>query len=201
MKKALLAIPMLLASAAYADTINLVGVNGVTDGPDYVLPYYLSINGAAPIPADCYDFFHDSYIGQTWIANIFSLNEAIQFGQFSKFPNAAIGYMEIAILNTFTYGTPGQQIDLQHTIWNIFDPIFTVDAGMQADLAEADALLDTFNYSHTLFVEGLPDQAFVVTDTSIVPTPQAPEPSTWFLVGAGIVLITVSKCKSFQERN
>src|ERR1700689_931072 len=70
---------------AFADsvTITLTGAGPANDGPDYVLPYQLTIDGQGPYDADCYDFFDNLNLGQSWQANELSLNQAATSGAFS----------------------------------------------------------------------------------------------------------------------
>src|SRR5258707_115501 len=116
-----LALALPLSATCFATTVavTLESVNGANDGSDYVLPYELSINGALT-PADCYDFFHDVYVGETWTADVLTLDEAITHGQFSQRTNAASGYREIAVLRSFTFATTAEQIAIQHVMWNVF---------------------------------------------------------------------------------
>jgi hypothetical protein len=203
-------------TTAYADsvTVTLAGVGPVNDGVDYVLPYQLTINGQGPYNADCYDFFDNVNLGQSWQAIELTLNQAATSGAFSGASGHGVGsnaladYQEVAWLSAQATPTPQSQMDLQHTIWNVFDPgAFGVTPGMQqilGNLATAQASsYNGFSFANFLFLEattgnpgdGTFPQAFVI-DTNGNTTgsnPIAPEPDSVVLLGIGVALIAVSR--------
>ena len=65
-------------------TVTLAGVGPVNDGVDYVLPYVLTIDGQGPYDADCYDYFDNVNLGQSWQANELKLNQAAASGAFQR---------------------------------------------------------------------------------------------------------------------
>lgn len=196
-------------------TLTLTGVGPVNDGLDYVLPYELTINGQGPYDADCYDFFDNVNLGQSWQAIELTLNQAAASGAFSGTSGHGVGsnaladYEEVAWLSAQAAPTPQSQVDLQHTIWNVFDPgAFAVTTGMQqilGNLATAQASsYNGFSFANFLFLEattgnpgdGTFPQAFIINDTGENITgsnPIAPEPDSVVLLGIGVALIAISR--------
>ena len=201
---------------AFADsvTVTLTGAGPVNDGVDYVLPYQLTIDGQGPYDADCYDFFDNVSVGQSWDSNELTLNQAATSGAFSGTSGHGVGsnaladYEEVAWLSAQATPTSQSQVDLQHTIWNVFDPgAFAVTTGMQQildNLAAAQASsYNGFSFADFLFLEaptGSPGdgnfpQAFII-DTGRDTTgdnPVAPEPGSVVLLGIGVALIAISR--------
>lgn len=194
-------------AALYADSVNVtfMGAGPVNDGVDYVLPYQLSINGGVPFDADCYDYFDQIVTGQSWLANELDLSQAAASGAFSSFPNALTGYEEVAWLSAQATSNPQDQVDLQHVMWNVFDPgSFSTTTGMQAylDNWEANGLgLDSSYYSNYVFLEaadGTPGdgsfpQTFVFPTTGNTNTTSgSPEPDSMVLFSIGLSLIAIA---------
>lgn len=197
-------IPLLFLSALLANatpvTIQLTGTSGISDGADYVLPYFLSINGGAPISAGCYDFSDQVTVGQVWQANELTLTQAVSTGQYSSDPNALEDYEMVGVLASMSTATAQDEIDLQHDLWNVFDPdTFTPDAGMSTYLATATAELPTFNFSGTEYLEGaIPgNQAFVIHNDTLR-FPDSPEPGTILTAGIGLMLALVAMHKNYR---
>jgi len=197
-------------ATVYADsvTVTVTGAGPVNDGVDYVLPYQLSINGGVPFDADCYDYFDHIVTGQSWLANELNLNQAAGVGgsgAFSGTPNALTGYEEVAWLSSQATPAPQDQIDLQHDIWNVFDPgSFGVNNGMQAYLDNWQANgpgLDSSYYSNYVFLEaaaGTPGdgsfpQTFVFLATGNPDiNPVSPEPDSMVTIAVGLSLIAIA---------
>jgi hypothetical protein len=208
-KSWLVSIPLLLFTGAvgWADslTVQVTGV-GPSDGSHYVLPYLLNIGGfdAAGI---CYDFFDEISINQTWQANLLTLDAAQNGGQFSGVNNALVGYEEVAWLasNWFTQSlTAGDQVDLQHAIWDVFDPgaiTLPDDPFLTTLLANESTGINGFDYSRYRFLEAVPAngtlaQSFVLYVPGSGQNPSdTPEPGTVTVVAIGLVLIGVSRMK------
>lgn len=191
-----------LAIGLQAAPVSVTFVNGgsVNDGSSSVLPYQIKINNVA-ITATCYDIYDHVTDGQMWTANLLTLGEAATTGFFSTVANAYAKYQSIAWLSAQTYSTAQNQIDLQHDIWNVFDPgTYTVTAGMQTYLNALTVAQNNnyagFNFGTFRFLEqvgGVPGngstaQAFVVGG-------QAPEPGTIAMLAGGLLLIGVGTRK------
>lgn len=199
-----ISIPALLVTGALlsADslTVQLTGV-GPSDGAYYVLPYELSIDGVE-FPAICYDFLDEVSMNQTWSATEMSLAEAQSVGQFSDSGNSGIGYEEVAWLSSLWFAetlTTGDQIDLQHAIWNVFDPgafILPGDPYLSAVQAEEAGGMAGLDYADYEFLEAIPDngtraQAFVLYDPGSSPAETA-EPGGAVLLSIGLALLGIS---------
>lgn len=189
---ALLFFTSLLASAEVV-TVQLTGTSGVSDGADYVLPYQLSINGAASIGADCYDLFDVVFVGESWTANEFTLAQVLVDGQYAGDVDATENYELAGIFSTLATTSPQDQIDLQHDFWNLFDPgSFVPNTGMSAYLATAESQLGTFDFANTRYLEGVSGtspavQAFVINKTDTLEFSDSPESGTALLMGIGLV--------------
>lgn len=201
-------------------TVELTGVNGVNDGQYYVLPYDLTIdNAAANIQAICFDALHDVSIGQTWQAYDLTLSQAASEGVFSG-PGALQGYETVAYLASWFFTdsvnmTPQNQVDLQHAIWDVFDP-----NGFPLPAPGTDAFLDTvltgestgianLEPSDYSILSAIPDANGNQVQSFIIYTPVgqghalslSPEPGTLFPLFTGVLLIAVAKIKRRTLRN
>lgn len=214
LKSILIASPVLFLTVASlsANTIavTLSGDGPVNDGVDYVLPYQLTIGGVE-IDAVCYDFFDEIQLGETWQANELTLDQAATAGQYSGVNNALTAYEDVAWLSSQATPTAQSQIDLQHTIWNIFDPgQFSVTTGMgdyMRELAAAQSGFSDSGFASYSFIEapgnsgtnGHP-QAFVI-QLAGGQTGQgsSPEPDSIVLLIVGLGLIGVPTIQHFRR--
>ena len=191
---------------ASADTIQFTGVpTGVNDGVYYVTPYQITINGA-PQLVTCYDTLDDVNFGDTWQANILTMNQAASTGYFSG-PNALAGYQRVAWLDGQSYSTQAQQVGLQHAIWNVFGAAPTttpeeLQYEAAADIAQSNGYAG-YDFSGFRFVDQVggvaghmgTEQGFVFeqistpTGTSGGPVPAVPEPNSFALWICGLLLI------------
>lgn len=190
----LVAAVLILGFSVQADTVAVTYVDaptGVNDGPDYVLPYVLNVNGTA-VDATCYDIFDNVSGGQSWTANELTVNQAATTGQFRSYAGGALtGYEEVGFLSQQVTSSAQNQIDLQHDIWNVFAPdTYSVTTGMQAylNLLTTAAYTD-FSFSSVRFLEDVNQttgraQAFVID-----PPAATPEPETIVLTGVGMLLL------------
>jgi len=221
-KSLFISLPALLFAGTIlsADSVivTLTGAGPVNDGNDYVLPYELSIDGL-PVSADCYDFFDEVQQGQTWQANELTLAEAASYGQFSGLNNALVDYEDVAWLSSQATPTQQSQIDLQHAIWNVFDPgQFGITPGMayyltSLALAQPYFANDSFaNFDNYTFVEAIPSpdsslpQAFVIQSGSAGGGGQSggspsPEPDATFLLTVGLAMIAFSRLCAWGRKN
>lgn len=159
-------------------TLTGVGTNGALGGA-YIGPYVGTIN-TVTTPLICDDFFDDSYIPESWTADVYSIsNFASDFGN-STSPSALTGYEEVAWLSQqLTDQSSGQATylacpvgdncagDIQYAIWAVFDPAALGEIG-GTDLKNANAWLSaaqsqysTGNYSNVSIYT--PDSHYSVT--------------------------------------
>ena len=180
---------ILLITAAVtvqAATVQLVSAGPANDGAYYVLPYNLSVDGVH-YDAACYDFYGTEAVGQTWQADVLTLDQAQSSGRFSSVAGSAQKYQDVALLMSLYPGA--NQVELQHLIWSVFAPgaFPYLSSTMVALRQQADELRVGFDYSGYRFVEGTGVQPFVI---NIVP-----EPSTgWIFLGLGLVLYSRADC-------
>jgi hypothetical protein len=71
----LVAVAVMFALPAAADTVTLTGVGGNNSGGVYTVPYYMSVNGGATQVVMCDDFTHDVQVGESWNARIIGFGD------------------------------------------------------------------------------------------------------------------------------
>jgi PEP-CTERM motif len=187
-----------LSTQSPADTLQLTGVGGTSAAGVYTGIYSLTDNGK-PMLAFCDDFDTETYIGESWTANAYSVEDLVDLkfatdaGALSS--NSLKDYQAAIYLGQLLMNTPSsdpQQIDdLSFAIWGIFSPSARASAGYDtAALAFDDAALGR-NYGPNQYgswVIWTPDpanssQEFVV--------PSAPEPTSLLLFGSGLLGLAV----------
>lgn len=160
------ALLLFLASATmYAESVTLTSVNGASQAGFYVSPYYLSIDGAAPLEAWCVDFQDAAFVGETWTVDI---------GSGGYFPSS--DYPELFGIIQAELNDPSPNlVGYQLALWGVTDPAqFGTPSGVYlAD--ESTPLTASFEVVDGIGCTvgaGCP-QEFVVD------SPAAPEPATW----------------------
>ena len=177
---------------------------GVSDGPDYVLPYAITVDGSA-VSAICYDIFDNIVNGQTWSADELTLDQMATndfFGPSS--PDTFEKYKEIAWLSFQSYTSAADQIDLQHNIWNVFGgnpyTVNTLPDSYSAALAVAKATsfagTDFSNVAFLVPVDSAaghaPGQAFIIDPPGAQnANVTAPEPGSIVMLGGGLAMIAI----------
>ncbi len=116
------------APSASADSFVLTsGGSNVAYGI-YIGPYTATVNGVAGTQVICDDFAHDSYVPESWTANVTNASSpgTTQNTTFWSVGSVAAGkdYDEIAYLSLQLLGTSStsQRDAIQYAIWSIFDP-------------------------------------------------------------------------------
>lgn len=192
----LFALLSLVAAAGMANASVLVTLNGYpagqTDGQYFIGPANLTIAGVE-YSAVCYDAFDAAAIGQSWQADVFGMIDLSAGAYFINQPNYATKYEQVSYLSTlFSPANESQWIDLQHTIWSVFDPAaFTADPTLIA--AANAAIAGGYDFSPFRYIDSPPGsnplvQGFVVDNPNIGLT-GSPEPATWFMICSGVLLM------------
>ncbi len=187
----------LVAAAGMANASVLTTLDGYpagqTDGQYYIGPATLTIGGVE-YSGICYDALDQAAIGQSWQANVYGM---VDLGAGAYFTNQPVnqyttGYEQVSYLSTlFTPGNVAQWVDIQHTIWSVFDSAYTADPTL---IAEANnAIKGGYDFSAFRYIDSPPGsdplvQGFIVDNANIGLTPQ-PEPATWFLFCSGFLLL------------
>ena len=198
-KSALLyAVFSIVATIGLANASSVVTLNsypaGITDGQSYVGPASLTIDGVQ-YSGVCYDALDDVSLFQTWNANVYGMVDLSAGAYFTDLPVSqyTTGYQQISYLSTlFTPANESQWVDIQHTIWSVFDPTgYIADASLIA--AANAAIASGYDFSSFRYINSPPGtdprvQGFVVNSADIGLTPE-PEPATWFLLCSGVLLM------------
>ena len=195
-----------LSSQAETVQVAFVGYDTyVQNGQYYVLPYQLNVDGTV-IDATCYDIFDDVNVGQTWEANVLTVDQAAANGQFSSwfgdYSDALNAYERVGFLSHQATYSAQDQIDLQQDIWNVFAPgTYGVTTGMQGYLnLLTTAAFANFDFNTVRFLEEVNQgsgraQAFVID-----PSAGTPEPGTVMLLGTGLLLVGVGRIRRKSVR-
>ncbi len=198
---------LFLAPTALADTATMLltgaGDNGALGGV-YIGPYTVTINGVST-SVICDDFDDESYIGETWTANVTTLS-SLGGTKWVDLGNSTNLYEEAAWLSlNLLSASPGQAGDIQFAIWALFDPnaVNGLSAGDQANVQWwindaqgqtftsgefANILIYTADISDPIRCDGdycanTPPQEFIVA---------TPEPSAFILMLIGLMAIAVA---------
>jgi hypothetical protein len=206
-----------LAPAAFADTtasMVLTGagnnsLNGVLIGP-----YTATINGTST-PVICDDYAHESYIPESWTANVSSLSNLSKTNN----PGQTTLYDEVAYLTLELLSAPKnslQAAEIQYAIWDVFDPQAFTDLKnfSTTDYNAANWYLTDAenNYSSLTsaqlagFVLYTPNTSFTIScgNNSCANSPPqefivyTPEPSTVLLFGLGLAGLFLLKRRQTQ---
>lgn len=115
------------APAAHADTVSmdLTGVgNGASDYGVYLSPYTATVNGVANTSVICDDFANDSYLGESWTANVSNVASLGNVLWPSSSPaQQQVLYDEMAYL-AYQLGNPtnaNAQAAISFAIWDLSD--------------------------------------------------------------------------------
>lgn len=110
--------PSALADGTASMTLTSAGSNPFAN--IYMGPYTATVNGVST-PVICDDFTDDSYLGESWTANVSGYPNPT--GMFSAKPLAGQGYDEVAAL-TLALVNPANssQVDqIQYALWAVFN--------------------------------------------------------------------------------
>lgn len=190
-----------IPAAAAPVNVKLTGVGGANQGGVYVAPYYLSINGGAPIPMMCDDYTHSVYVGESWTATIqtFATLSGTRFGA-----GAFQQYAEAAWLFSQFLANPSKAGNINFAVWYLFSPSAVAankggwTAGAQAWFAAAQAWFSSNCSSSSKSCTGINLAQFIfITPTNLTGpgSPQeyiamvTPEPATIALFAVGLLFL------------
>ncbi len=192
----LFAVLFAVATAGLANATVMVTLDGypqgITDGTSFVGPANLTIDGTE-YSAVCYDALHSASINETWNADVFGMVDLNLGAYFINQTNYVTKYEQVSYLSTlFSLGNENQWVDIQHTIWSVFDPSgYTADPNLiiQAN----NAINSGYDFSPFRYIDSPPNsnplvQGFIVDNPNIGLNP-GPEPATWFLLCSGFLLM------------
>lgn len=119
-------------SFASTVTVDLTGVNGVTQGGVYADPYSGTINGSQAILV-CDDFSHETYLNEKWQANVstFADLSGVRFQQGT--PAATLqAYDEAAYLYNQLLANPSDYGNISFALWALLTPSAEHSSGFTA---------------------------------------------------------------------
>lgn len=139
MKKFVLAVLLLVGTAAYADTLTFTGS---TANGEYG-PYSMQLNGGPVTPMICFSDNNWITSQESWSVQAYNISTITSLLN-SKFSGNATTYNELGWLADQLFanaGTSQAATDLQLAIWSVFDPSspFGTTSGSIQDLADAAA--------------------------------------------------------------
>jgi hypothetical protein len=174
-------------------TLTGAGSNGVL-GNVYIGPYVATIGGVKNVQAICDDFVHDTFLQESWTANVSSLPNTQQYEQ--------AAWLTLQLLNSTSAPCNGGTNcagDIQYALWQLMDPTapqgqltpfdYLNSKGLTADLGSAQTFLTnsglSANYSgidysrFSLYTPIVNNPSYPITCT---PSPCASAPPQNFIV-------------------
>lgn len=204
---AVIAVAILVAPGARADTIGTLQLTGAGGNPNgggsniadgvYLLPYYGSINGAkTPVPLVCDDYSHEVTLGESWsfVENTLATLSNTRWGTADQ-----LQYEEAFWLISQVPSHSSDIAGIQFAIWKLFDK-------STPDISDEDYWLSAANTAELNGFGGMSFSDYVIL-TPVYPTGSGsltglvdqragsaqeyilvtPEPSAILMFGTGIL--------------
>jgi len=182
---ALFAALLTVAPLAFADTIDFVGMTGVSNGSVYVGPYSLTDNGVS-ILGTCITFNLEVGPPYEWTASLEGL------GDFTDPMYTEL--LEAEWLN-LKFSSNTDWVGIHQAIWDLFGASYN-DVDTKGWVSQAKVAANWSSVDPTSFGVLVPQpenatQWFLVTDSK-----SAPEPSLFFLAGGGLLCMLAKMRKA-----
>lgn len=193
----LLACMLGMTLAAYAGnnvSVTLTGVGGAEYGygsnyadGEYVMPYYLSINNATPVPVICDDYGHTVYLNENWTASVHTFSDltGTRFGVADTTQYHEAAWLASQIGSSSPLSTIAA---IQFAIWSLFTNGVPVVSGETGWLSSASAAA-----SHNYYGMDFSHWEILTPNNPTSPqeyflyVPSIPEPSAWLDMFVGLV--------------
>lgn len=196
----------LLSAGPVNVTLKDAGNPVVSDGKDDVSPYTLSVNGMN-VPALCVDNKDWSVVNSTWSAYLTPVGSSNLSNTYH--PSEGQEYEEDAYLYTLITQPKADRIDLQHAAWDIINDSIT----STSQLASLNLPTNELNYVKQALndykTSGLNFSLFDIVSSAsdcyrdqefiIGPNCDAPEPTTYALIGVGLLMAGASRARSRKQ--
>ena len=180
------------STASYADTVSmtLTGTSGVSNGADYIYPYYFSINGSStPASLMCVSYNDEIYQGESWDATVSAITTS-----------SSTVAQEDAYLFSLIGDSSYSNNDIQEAAWYLSasnpssvpttsdDPSLLLAASnavTQADLG-GSSTFDDGQFTLYTPVAGSQNPSSDGTPQSFVGDSPVPEPNSLLLLASGL---------------
>jgi len=188
---ALLAVVAFILSAPVANAdgvqVTLTGVSGGSANGVDTSPYYGTVGTQTGVPIVCDDYWHEVYIGESWMANVNTFSTLSQ-ARFQGATAAAtlLMYEEAAFLVEQLGSNPLAANDISFAIWSIFS------SGVPATVNSAAWLTLAQDQTYT---PGEFSSFEILTPTDSSPGSaqeyivNTPEPASMLLLGSGLLAL------------
>jgi hypothetical protein len=199
----------LSATAMFANNVVTVSLGSDAFPTGAIGPYLATVSGVKEF-VFCDDETHTVYPNETWTATVTTLQDLIALGSanivnspvmFRSLPNALLLYQEAAWLVNQFGSNPNVASGIQNALWDVFlqkagsgspaDP--STDAYWLAQAATNYSKLTAGQIANTVFLSPVPGSQNPLSNG----TPQefitlTPEPGSYVLMGAGLVLLSLA---------